>query len=172
MKTANFNCRRSATLVLVALLACGCSQSRTAGLADHTITYDYSGSQDVFVTRLRSYQDGDSLVVYGKVKRGPDLCCDDARGHVDIAVLDSDGAVLETVSTFYRPRNIPKTRTRSSSFKARLPIVAPEGATIHAAYHKSAEYAVFTEGQKTFQCLYNMALPGLQAKAPDESDVY
>ncbi|MHC4529770.1 MAG: hypothetical protein ACYS29_18010, partial [Planctomycetota bacterium] len=118
------------------------------------------------------YQDGDSLVVYGKVKRGPDLCCDDARGHVDIAVLDSDGAVLETVSTYYRPRNIPKSRTRSSSFKTRLPIVPPQGATIHAAYHKSAEYAVFTEGQKTFQCLYNMALPGLQAKAAEESEVF
>jgi hypothetical protein len=159
-------------LLLIAVLVCGCSQVQRTALQDQTDRYDNFGSEDVFVTKLQSYEDGDSSVVYGKVKRGPDLCCEAVRGHVDIAVFDSDGSVLETASTFYRPRNIPKARTRSSSFKVELPISLPDGATIRGAYHDTAEHAVFTEGEKTFECLYNRALPGLQAKAAQESDVY
>jgi hypothetical protein len=172
MRTVNINSSTLAALLLIGMFVCGCSQVQVAGLAGQTITQDDIGSDDAYVTELKSYRDGDSTVIYGKVKRGPDSCCDDVRGHVDIAVFDSEGILLETVSKFYSPRNIPKNRTRSSSFKVRLPTILSQGTTVRAAYHDSDEHAVFTKGQKTFQCLLNLALPGLQAKAYRELDVY
>lgn len=81
------------------------------------------------------------MVICGKVKRAAYNCCDAARGHVDITVVGPDGAIVDLVSVPYSPRNIPKVRSRSSRFTARLPYVVPEDVPLRIAYHYDSGHA-------------------------------
>ncbi|MHC4623524.1 MAG: hypothetical protein ACYS4W_06430 [Planctomycetota bacterium] len=160
------------TLVFLVIFASGCGQSEFGYMGHNTAAYENTGSDNVYITQMRFYQDRGDLVVVGRAKRGYNFCCDAARGHVDIAVQDVNGVILGTASTFYRPRNIPKARTRSSSFKVRLPIILPEGAAVQAAYHDASKATMFTSADGILQCELNAALLEYQAKAPDESHTF
>lgn len=171
MKVKTLNVAASVSFSIFTIVISGCTQTQIKNIGNDTSVHQYIPSQNVHVTKVHSYQDGTELVVYGKVKRNYNFCCEDARGHVDIVVLDSDGFILDAASTFYHPRNIPKTRTRSSSFKVRLPITLPEGVVIRAAYHDTLEFAKFTSSNRTFQCQLNMAIPDLQPDTSTESNL-
>jgi hypothetical protein len=90
---------------------------------------------------VHAYEDEDELVIYGKVKRAADNCCDTARGRVEVAVVAPDGLVLDVVSVLYNPRNIPKVRSRSSNFMTRLPYTVPQGFILRITYRTSLEVA-------------------------------
>ena len=76
----------------------------------------FNHSDDVFISQAYTYEDKGELVILGKIKRGYQNCCDSARGHIDIALLTQDGTIIDSFSTLYSPSNIPKVRSRSSSF--------------------------------------------------------
>ena len=116
-------------LMMAAVLMSGCA------------TGEFSHNEDVFISDAYTYEDGGELVILGHVKRSYKNCCDSARGHVDIALLTSDGTVIDSFSTLYSPSNIPKVRSRSSSFKVRRPYLPPDGIIIRMAYHNSLEGA-------------------------------
>ena len=96
-------------------------------------------SESVLVSEVHAVRDGDGMLIYGKVKRAADNCCDAARGHVNITVVGPDGEVVDVVSVRYSPRNIPKTRSRSSRFIARLPYVVPSNFPLRISYHSDDE---------------------------------
>ncbi len=151
------------------VLTSGLATIVVAGCATNNFNYTYEApvifkrvpSEDVHISEALAYEDGDELVIYGKVKRGPDNCCDAVRGHVDIVVIGPEGYLLDMASTMYRPRNIPKVRSRSSRFRVRLPYTLPDGVTIRIAYHSrlGAADSVAYAGSM-FRCEQNMAIPG------------
>ncbi len=90
---------------------------------------------------MHAFENGDELVIFGKVKRAANNCCDAVRGHVDVAIVAPDGSVLDAGSFLYSPRNIPKVRSRSSHFKAVLPYIVPEDFVLRMTYHSGRELA-------------------------------
>ena len=134
----------------------GCSEVQTANLSSMEVSHENLPLQDIQVMNLDCRQDGEELVVSGRVRRSCNFCYDDVRGHVDIVLLDSEGAVLGSVSAFYHPRSIPKGGPRYSSFSTKLKTAVPEGAVIRTAYHEFPESAGETE---MFQCKGNRAVP-------------
>ena len=138
-----------AGMMMAAVLVPGCA----TGEFSHT-------TEDVFISKAYTYEDGDELVILGYVKRSYQNCCDSARGHVDIALLAQDGTVIDSFSTLYSPSNIPKVRSRSSSFKVRRPYLPPDGVIIRMAYHNSLEGAdsALYAGD-VFDCGQNKATP-------------
>jgi len=59
---------------------------------------------------------------------------------VDITLIGPDGEVVDLVSVPYSPRNIPKTRSRSARFVAKLPYLVPEGVPLRVSYHNVVEH--------------------------------
>jgi hypothetical protein len=135
-------------MVINSVLVPGCTTGR------------FNHSDDVFISQAYTYEENGELVIFGKIKRGYQNCCDSARGHVDIALLTSDGTIIDSFSTLYFPGNIPKVRSRSSSFKVRRPYLPPDGIIIRMAYHDSLEGAdsALYAGD-VFQCEHNKATP-------------
>jgi hypothetical protein len=137
-------------MMMVSVLTVGCA----------TVEYSHAATEDVFITKVYTYEEDGELVILGQVKRSLQNCCDSARGHVDIALLTPDGTVIDSFSTLYSPSNIPKVRSRSSSFKVRRPYLPPDGIIIRMAYHSSlegADSALFAGD--VFQCEHNKATP-------------
>jgi hypothetical protein len=156
-------------LVLLAVSIAGCGQSGLVGdIVDQVISLPENAK--AYVTKLTKNQHGEELVISGKVNRAYHYCCDKTKGHIDIAVFDSEGLVIDTISTLFSPRNIPKAKARTSKFKVALPLLLPEGSTIRAVYHDGIYH--LDSGEKTFQCDLNLAIPELQASLADDNDVY
>ncbi len=151
--------------VIFSLAVSGCGQTQTADLGNGPAIHKDLPSKNIRVVNVHSNQYGKALVISGKVRRECNFCYEDVRGHIDIVALDSDGHILGTASTFYNPRNIPKTGPRSSSFTVRLPVTVGEGAVIRTAYHEDLEFAASSPGRETFHCRMNVALPDVQAAA-------
>lgn len=142
-----------AGLAITAVLVSGCATGTIS-------TGKISNSEDVFINAAYTYEDRDELVICGRVKRGYQNCCDSARGHIDIALLASDGLVIDAFSTLYYPHNLPKVRSRSSRFEVRRPYLPPDGLIIRMVYHSDLEAAdstTYTGG--VFECEQNMAIP-------------
>jgi len=142
--------------VIFSIVVCGCGEVQTADISSVAVSHENLPLEDIQVFNVDCRQDGEELVVSGRVRRSCNFCCDDVRGHVDLVLLDAEGAVLGSASAFYRPRSIPKSGSRYSSFSTRLKMTLPEGAVIRTAYH---EYPESAEGVKTFQCQGNRAIP-------------
>ena len=151
--------------VIFSVAFSGCGPAQRADLGSWTAIYEDAPSKNICVVNVCSNQYDKELVISGDVRRECNFCYEDVRGHIDIVVLNSDRDILGTSSTFYNPRNIPKTGQRSSSFTVRLPVTVGEGAVIRTAYHEDSDFAVSSPGRETFHCRMNMALPNVQAAA-------
>jgi hypothetical protein len=152
------------TLSMAALLFTGCATNRISHTNQLSVTFEPVSSKDAYISKVYAYEDGGELVVSGKVKRSINNCCDSTRGHIDIVVLGVEGDVLDVTSTMYSPRNIPKARSRTSHFTARLSNNLPEGATIRLAYHSDKEvFSSTIHADGTLVCERNMALPPARA---------
>ncbi len=143
--------------VTVAVFVSGCTTSNVNYPNETSILFERMPSRGVIVSNVRAYEDGDELVIYGKVKRTFNNCCDATRGHIDIAVVAPDGLVLDMVSVLYSPRDIPRVRSRTSRFTARLPYTLPEGITLRITYHDNLEVAASTTNARSkFLCEQNI----------------
>ena len=147
-------------LTMVVMSVLGCATNRISHTNQLSVPFELVSSEDAHISKAYAYEDGDGLVVSGKVKRSIQNCCDSTRGHVDIVVLGLEGDVLDVTSTLYSPRNIPKARSRTSRFVVRLPNKLPEGATIRLAYHSDMEvFNATVHATGTLVCEQNMAIP-------------
>ncbi len=145
-------------LVTVAVFISGCATSNV-NPNETSALFERMPSKGVIVNNVRAYEDGDELVIYGKVKRTSNNCCDTTRGHVDIAVVAPDGPILDIVSVLYTPRDIPRVRSRTSRFTARLPYTLPEDITLRITYHENPKVAALsTNVRDKFLCEQNMTL--------------
>jgi hypothetical protein len=128
-------------LRLATILISGCATTNVDHVDKASVLFERMPSEDVLVSEVRAVEDEEGLAIHGRVKRTARNCCDSARGHVDIAVVGPDGAIVDMVSAPYSPRNIPKGRNRSSRFTARLPYKVPEDVPLRITYHNDRKHA-------------------------------
>ncbi|UCC97503.1 MAG: hypothetical protein JSW66_16875 [Phycisphaerales bacterium] len=159
MRTQTFRRFVAALLSAAVCVVSGCATSPLRLKGEAPVLLEHVPSEDVHISEAHAYEDGDTLVIYGKVKRAAANCCETARGHVDIAAVGPDGLVLDTVSVQYSPRNIPKVRSRASRFAARLPYAVPAGVTLRIAYHDG--HNLVNVGDDVFVCRRSAALTDL-----------
>lgn len=129
------------SLTFGSILISGCATSNLNYKNEASVTFECVPSENALISNVHAFENGDELVILGKVKRAANNCCDAVRGHVDVAIVAPDGSVLNAGSFLYSPRNIPKVRSRSSHFKAVLPYIVPEDFILRITYHSSREFA-------------------------------
>jgi len=149
--------------VIFSMAVSGCGEVETASVSEVAVGHENLPLKNIQVVNLNCRQDGEDLVISGRVRRSCNFCYEDVEGHVDIAVVDSEGLVLGTTSTFYYPPSIPKRGARYSSFSTRLAMRLPKGAIVRTAYHETGESAGSAHGDSTFQCRNNMAAQEIKA---------
>lgn len=141
------------------VLVSGCATSSLNYKNEASVVFEFTPSEDVLIKDIHAFENGDELVILGKVKRTAKNCCDAVRGHLDLALIAPDGFVLDTGSFFYSPRNIPKVRSRSSHFKAILPYIVPEDFVLKITYHSDREFTISTtHNGEMFICEQNKAV--------------
>ena len=135
--------------VLTLSFFAGCAEVETLELTNERvkivegangIIFELHNSDELFLVDVHSHYDNGEHVLLGRIKRGPQNCCEVVIGHIDIAFFDPDGYLIEAFSTYYKPRNIPKSGFKSSGFKARVSAEVPEGSTVRLAYHSENKY--------------------------------
>lgn len=141
------------------VLISGCATSNLKYTNEASVVFEYTPSEDVLIKDVHAFENGDGLVIVGKVRRTATNCCDAVRGYLDLALIAPDGFVLDAGSFLYSPRNIPKVRSRSSHFKAILPYIVPEDFVLRITYHSGREFAVSTtHAGGMFTCEHNQAM--------------
>jgi hypothetical protein len=121
----------SATILLL-----GCPVHRSlkpmGGLYVETIP-----SSRVYLSNINVKQNGGDLVISGEVSRRNTAFS--GLGHVDVAVVSSDGVVMAQGIAPYSPKILPKTpgarKHRPSRFELHLTCTPPGGSIIRVAYH-------------------------------------
>ena len=98
------------------------------------------------------FQDGDTLVVDVSLRR-PDHHGPQTMGHMDVAVLGPDGAMLAQKyvhDTWSR-------RSERTFIWARLLLVAPKGSTVRVLFHESKAGCVTRHTQKEWEVLWEIS---------------
>lgn len=87
------------------------------------------------IVQSSARQEGDVLVVDGKVERNWIGNRGVVKGHVDIDVLDASGKAIRSLTTRCSPSVIPNLSNVKSSFMARIPLIVPDGGVVKVRFH-------------------------------------
>lgn len=135
------------TLIFIPILGLvlwGCSVPQPESAAGDRVSLDYSPPgysivlapmTSVAVSTAQTYQDGESFVVSGRVKRMHEI---QLPGHVDLAICTPDGTLVAQET-----KRIPNLASKRGGvqewpFRFQLPLTPPEGAIIRLQYHAPA----------------------------------
>ncbi len=121
----------------------GCATYRTQSTAVERGSLDYSPAYSLVVAPMtplkvnwaKAYQEGDSFVVSGRVKRMHRV---HLPGHLDLAIYASDGTLLAQETTRIQGLSSNRKGVLNLPFRFRLAMVPPEGAKIRIQYHAPA----------------------------------
>jgi len=118
----------------------GCSSHRSHLVKMEDLFIETIPSSRVYLSDITARQEGDELVISGKVSRRNTSFS--GSGHVDVAVVSPGGLVIDTANIPYTPKILPKTpgarKHRASHFEARLRVIPPKWTVIRIAYHAKA----------------------------------
>lgn len=137
MRVKNFNVLFLLGVVTTGIFLSGCAPKHMNLITKKGVSIEAVHSARVHISDLAVSEDGNELVITGKVsRRNPSIS---GSGHVDVTILDPAGNVIEKGSVPYTPATLPKTpgarRHRGSRFEVRLPCVLPAGSKVQIAYH-------------------------------------
>ena len=139
---------------LVLILTSACASRKVDLVQQNAVTLEIVHSQgQVILSQAKIYEEEGRLLIIGNVKSILPPQLSPRLGHVDVAILKSDGAVLQTFSvkhSAFRHKQIPR-----PFFSARLPSTPPQGSLIRLAYHVQSHNMT----NRTFDCGQNNALP-------------
>lgn len=96
-------------------------------------------------TKTFVYQEGDELIITGKLKRSGHHYI--GSGFVNISIVGPDGNINKQLFTTLTPGYIRKNPTRGARFTVRLPFTPPHGSKVRLSYQR-----LLKTGMKTFQC--------------------
>jgi hypothetical protein len=145
--------RLAIVLSAVILYTTGCASTHLSLVKDGTVSLEYIPSEgDTFVSKADVYRLENGIKISGTVKV-PKALHYTRGGHVDVAILSSDGALLKKASIQHNPRNPRRTSAHKLPFRAYIPIQLPPDSTIRIAYHKPS----FPQGDAVFDCESNSA---------------
>jgi hypothetical protein len=140
------------TYIIACFVISACTSSHLNLVKNGTVTIERVSSEGCYISKVNAIEDDGVLVIGGSVKRRN--FSGGSKGHIDIAIIDSEGKILKELSTLYTPQYIPAKRihTREARFKVRLPNIPYKGSKIRVAYHRNLR-----SYSKTFDCGKNMA---------------
>lgn len=140
------------TLCVLGLTTLGCG-SATNLVKAKAATIVTLPSQTHHLYEVYAFQEGDNLVIYGKVKQTSGFCI--TPGHVDVAIVGKNGDV---VSTFGIPSIKRGGKKRpgwfGAHYRARIKMMVPLFAQIRLAFHGDHCYPGMT-----FDVAENYAAP-------------
>ena len=152
--------RISFYLLMIWLLAAisigGCTSLHSSPAQMEGLFIEHVHSSRVSLSNIIVGQEGDELVITGEVRRLNTAFS--GMGHVDVAVVSPDGAVMNQAHIDYQPKILPKTpgarKHRPSHFEVRLRCVPPKGSLIRVAYHGKP-----AQDDPLLDCEDNLAVP-------------
>ena len=127
--------RFALSLLMLAVLACGCSSSpaRKDLVAAHVLKLDQLPSDRYELSPPQITRDQDGVVTFtGEVKRKPgDDGATDEHLHLDI--LDPKGEWVDQIALHWQPQAIPKDGTRSAAYEVSYFWEPPAGTTVRVS---------------------------------------
>ena len=136
------------------LLAGGCTPPGENMVTSCQVTVEKQSQGKVQISRVDVYQDGETLVVDGSLTRS--LGYRQMRmGHVDVAVLGPDGAILSQKGL----RDTWSDRGISTFIETRLPIVAPNDSTVRVLFHDSHKVPASGHTPEEWEALWRTTVP-------------
>lgn len=116
-----------------ALLSCGCALRHGDLALDGKLRIELSPQTGPLFYGVEVIQRVDELVVSGFGRRPT------PRGHIEILVIDADGASLAHVRTDPLPPRAVPNRSYNYRFQASLPVAAPSGSTLRITYARPTD---------------------------------
>ncbi len=145
------------TFSMATLVMTGFSKRRVNLIDNGTVLLDRMSSEEASVYNVSVLQEGDELIIRGKVKHRHRTYGFNSRGHVDIAIFSPDGGIIKKASLRTNPRTLHKgvlrRRAKKASFIVRLPIVPLQNTKVRIAHHIRKYPA-----DKVFDCGQNAAI--------------
>ena len=137
MRVKNFGVLFLLGFVTTGMFLSGCAPKHVNLITKKGVSIETIHSARVQISDMAVSEDGNELVISGKVhRRNPSIS---GAGHVDVTILDPAGNVIEKGSVAYTPTTLPKTpgarKHRGSRFEIRLLCVLPAGRKVQVAYH-------------------------------------
>ena len=141
MRVKNFSVLFLLGVVTTGMFLSGCAPKHVNLITKKGVSIEAIRSARVDISDVAVSEDGNELVITGKVyRRNPSIS---GSGHVDVTILDPSGNVIEKDSVPYTPTTLPKTpgarRHRGSRFEVSLPSVLPAGSKVQVAYHATVK---------------------------------
>ena len=107
--------------VMFSVFVSGCTESQMTNTSANDPVVKDTIAKKVHVIDVQSYQRGAELVISGRVKRSYNFCCDDAKGHIDIVVVDP--AVIRTA--YHSNSNFADYAPGTRTLQCRLNMATP-----------------------------------------------
>ena len=122
---------------IIGMFSSGCARKHKNLITQKGVSIEAVHSERVHISDLAVSEDGNELVITGKVHRLNQSIS--GSGHVDVTIMDSAGNVIERGDVPYTPTTLPKTpgarKHRGARFEVRLPCVLPAGSQVRVGYH-------------------------------------
>jgi hypothetical protein len=126
----------------ILVFCCGCSFNRDL-VATNQVSITTDPGANVMIVGPQVIANGDEVRISGAVIRKPGNETAMA-GYVEIAAVDQNGTVTDTVQASLNPRRIPTTGDRQSTFDFMALGVPPKGTTLRASFvdelHPTIDY--------------------------------
>lgn len=135
--------KSSLWLALLATVLGGCALSRPGMTVENSVALDIVPTAVASVSEARAVQNGEDLIISGKVKKYHRFLL---PGHVDIVVCDPQGAVIAQETPRLTGYASKRGGVKEGRFSARLRLTPPEGSAVHVKYHAPSS------GEKHFEC--------------------
>lgn len=124
-------------VTILAMIGCfplmACASTKT--LPSDGLAIVVLPAADVQIVQRSARQEGGGVAVDGQIRRKITGGRGVVKGHVDIKLLDRKGETIREVFASCSPRIIPNRGTLTSSFSARIPIVASPESVISLRFH-------------------------------------
>lgn len=126
------------TLMIASIFSLSaCATTTMPSQAPGSLAVKTLPATDIRIIQTSARQDGENVVVYGQIKRKLHRRMI-PQGHIDIAIIDEDGKTIHQTSTKYSPENVPRAEGLTSSFMARIPVLAPQRSLVMVTFHSGA----------------------------------
>ena len=123
------------------LVLASCATGRINLVETGRVSLDVVAAQGISVAEAKVYQDGDKLVVEGRVESRYDIQ-DLRNGQVDITIIGPDGKVIRQLSAPYKtkmltfgPKGLSRMAARQAYFEQAIPVSLPEGSSVRLEFH-------------------------------------
>ena len=127
--------------VITGMFLSGCASKHMNLVTQKGVSIEAVHSAQAYISDLAVSEDGNDLVITGKVHRRNQSIS--GSGHVDVTILNSAGNVIEKGGVPYTPTTLPKTpgarKHRGSRFEVHFPGVLPAENKVRVAYHATVK---------------------------------